>query len=66
MTIEDPPRGILPPLVLPMGPDGEIDSASLERHIGVLMEAGVHGLWVNGTTGEFYALDGELRARVVR
>lgn len=49
-----------------MGPDGEIDSASLERHLSHLLQAGIHGLWVNGTTGEFYALDVELRARVVR
>lgn len=59
-------HGVLPPVVLPMTPDGEVDSPSLQSHVGHLISAGVHGLWVNGATGEFYALDGELRAEVVR
>ncbi|WP_197522404.1 dihydrodipicolinate synthase family protein [Occultella aeris] len=59
-------HGVLPPVVLPMTPDGEIDSESLESHVGHLVAAGVHGLWANGTTGEFYSLDGEGRAEVVR
>ncbi len=59
-------RGVLPPAVLPMTPDGEVDTASLQSHIGRLVAAGVHGIWANGTTGEFYALDGELRTEVVR
>ncbi|WP_197429860.1 dihydrodipicolinate synthase family protein [Auraticoccus cholistanensis] len=60
------PLGVVPPVVLPMSRDGGIDSASLERHVNHLVDAGVSGLWVNGTTGEFYALDVELRARAVR
>ncbi|WP_165962952.1 dihydrodipicolinate synthase family protein [Occultella glacieicola] len=59
-------HGVLPPVVLPMTPDGEVDSASLESHVNHLVVAGVHGLWANGTTGEFYSLDGEGRAEVVR
>ncbi|WP_114561118.1 dihydrodipicolinate synthase family protein [Desertihabitans aurantiacus] len=61
-----PLAGVVPPVVLPLSDDGAVDSASLERHVNHLVEAGVAGLWVNGTTGEFYALDVELRARVVR
>lgn len=59
-------RGVLPPAVLPMTADGEVDTASLQSHISGLVAAGVHGIWANGTTGEFYALDGELRAEAVR
>ncbi len=62
----DQPHGVFPPIVLPLTPDGSLDSASLERLVGRLVDAGVSGLWVNGTTGEFYALDVEGRARVVR
>ncbi|WP_161606163.1 dihydrodipicolinate synthase family protein [Microlunatus speluncae] len=60
------PHGVFPPIVLPLTEDGSLDSASLERLVGRLVGAGVSGLWVNGTTGEFYALDVEGRARVVR
>lgn len=59
-------RGVVPPIVLPMTRDGELDSSSLDALVTQLVGAGVHGLWVNGTTGEFYALDAELRTRVVR
>lgn len=59
-------RGVIPPVLLPMGADGELDSGSLERLVGHLVAGGANGLWVNGTTGEFYALDHELRARAVR
>lgn len=61
-----PLHGIIPPVVLPMGADGSIDEESLRRHIGELLAAGVHGLWVNGSTGEFHALDVDQRARAVR
>ncbi|WP_168211614.1 dihydrodipicolinate synthase family protein [Ruania zhangjianzhongii] len=58
--------GVLPPVVLPMTPEGEVDSPSLQSHVSHLVSSGVHGLWANGTTGEFYALDGDGRAEVVR
>jgi 4-hydroxy-tetrahydrodipicolinate synthase len=38
----------------------------LERHVSHLIDAGVHGLWVNGSTGEFHALDAEQRTAAVR
>lgn len=63
---DDQPRGVFPPIVLPLTAEGEVDSVSLERLVGHLVDAGINGLWVNGTTGEFYALDVEGRARVVR
>jgi len=57
--------GVVPPLVLPLSPSAEIDFESLDRQIDFLLAAGVDGLWVNGTTGDFFALDEEERARVV-
>ncbi|NSC24890.1 dihydrodipicolinate synthase family protein [Streptomyces albus subsp. chlorinus] len=44
--------GVLPPLCAPLTEDGELDAASLERLCGFLLEAGVDGLFVNGSTGE--------------
>ncbi len=58
--------GIIPPLILPRTDGGEIDRASLARQVEFLLAAGVNGLWVNGTTGEFYALEPAERAAVVR
>lgn len=59
-------HGIIAPVVLPMGATGAVDQRSLECHIEHLLDAGVHGLWMNGTTGEFHALDSDERAVAVR
>jgi 4-hydroxy-tetrahydrodipicolinate synthase len=50
-------RGIIPPVVTPMTADEEIDLDGLRRHIDWQLSRGVHGIFVLGTTGEFYALD---------
>ena len=44
--------GIVPPVCTPMTAGGEVDTASLERHIGFLLEAGVKGLFLLGSSGE--------------
>jgi 4-hydroxy-tetrahydrodipicolinate synthase len=59
-------HGIITPAVLPMTPGGAVDERSLECHLRHLLDAGVHGLWLNGTTGEFHALDAAERAAAVR
>lgn len=59
-------HGIIAPVVLPMTKSGEVDAPSLECHLQHLLAAGIHGLWMNGTTGEFHALDAEERAAAVR
>ncbi|WP_022868508.1 dihydrodipicolinate synthase family protein [Schaalia vaccimaxillae] len=46
-----PIRGIVPPLAVPLK-DGRVDHASLERHINRMIDAGIHGLFVLGSTGE--------------
>ncbi len=51
------PTGIIPPCVTPMHADESIDLAGLRRHLDWLLESGVDGVFVLGTTGEFYALD---------
>jgi 4-hydroxy-tetrahydrodipicolinate synthase len=50
-------RGIIPPVVTPMTPDQEVDLPVLCKHIDLMIAKGVHGIFVLGTTGEFYALD---------
>lgn len=51
------PCGIIPPCITPMHPDESIDLSGLRRHIDWQLECGVDGIFVLGTTGEFYALD---------
>jgi 4-hydroxy-tetrahydrodipicolinate synthase len=46
------PAGVIPPLCTPLTPDREVDVASLERLCRFLLDAGVHGLFVTGSTGE--------------
>lgn len=58
------PAGIVPPVVTPLRPDGEVDVPSLERVVERLIGAGVHGLFALGSTGEVAYLD-EGRRRTV-
>ncbi|WP_320774765.1 dihydrodipicolinate synthase family protein [Streptomyces sp. CRN 30] len=58
-------HGIIAPTVLPMTATGSLAETSLECHLTALIDAGVHGLWINGTTGEFHTLDDTERALAV-
>jgi 4-hydroxy-tetrahydrodipicolinate synthase len=49
-------HGVVPPLCTPLTQEGEVDTASLERLTGFLLDAGVHGLFVGGSTGEIAQL----------
>jgi 4-hydroxy-tetrahydrodipicolinate synthase len=49
----------------PMLPDETPDLASLERLLGFLLDQGVHGFWVLGTTGEFPTMDEQERESVL-
>jgi len=51
--------------VTPFRPDGELDSDAVAPLFGRLLDAGVDGVFVNGTTGEFVALDDDERAFTV-
>jgi len=44
--------GIIPPLVTPLLPDFTLDSFSLEKILNHVIDAGVHGVFILGTTGE--------------
>lgn len=58
-------RGIIPPVVTPFTADEELDLPRLREHIDWQLGRGVHGIFVLGTTGEFYALDETEKQRVV-
>lgn len=50
------PHGIICPVVTPFHADESLDLPRLRSHIDRLLAAGVTGVFVLGTTGEFYAL----------
>lgn len=47
-------EGIYTPVITPFFEDGSIDFDSFSQHVTYLKEAGVHGLMIGGTTGEYY------------
>ncbi|NIK71163.1 MULTISPECIES: 4-hydroxy-tetrahydrodipicolinate synthase [unclassified Paenibacillus] len=52
MLTENELKGIYVPVVTPMGAGGEVDIRSFESYVKQLLEDGVNGIVVNGTTGE--------------
>lgn len=59
------PKGVLPALVTPFDSEGEIDEKALRKLINYVEEGSVHGIFVIGTTGEFYGLREEQRREII-
>ena len=58
-------QGIFTPNIVPLDARGEINEAELRRYTDWLIERGVHGLYPNGSTGEFTRFTPEERRRVI-
>jgi 4-hydroxy-tetrahydrodipicolinate synthase len=58
-------RGIFTPNLVPLDESGRIDEEELRRYIDWLIERGVHGLYPNGSTGEFTRFTPEERRRII-
>ncbi|MFI4850621.1 MAG: dihydrodipicolinate synthase family protein [Gimesia chilikensis] len=65
MQSETKLRGIFTPNLVPYDSRGEINEPELRRYIDWLIEKGVHGLYPNGSTGEFTRFTPEERKRIV-
>ena len=48
--------GIIPPMTTPFNGDGSIDTGAFRAEVRYLVETGVHGLAVGGSTGEGHTL----------
>ncbi|KPB53262.1 4-hydroxy-tetrahydrodipicolinate synthase [Pseudomonas amygdali pv. myricae] len=59
-------RGIIPALVTPFTADQQIDEQALRNLIENLLNAGVHGLFVLGTNGEFFTLSESEKLKIAR
>ncbi|MCX8157955.1 MAG: dihydrodipicolinate synthase family protein [Verrucomicrobiae bacterium] len=58
--------GIFTPHMVPLDDHGNIAEAELRRYVDWLIAHGVHGLYPNGSTGEFIRFTPEERRRIVR
>lgn len=59
------PSGIIPALVTPLNEQGNLIEESLRKVIDYTLEAGVHGVFVLGSTGEIYGLTDKQKQRVM-
>ena len=57
--------GIFTPNIVPLDDRRQIDEPELRRYVDWLIERGVHGLYPNGSTGEFVRFTSEERRRIV-
>lgn len=62
MPFPAPLRGVVPPVLTPLTPAGEVDTASLRRLLEHLLASGAHGLFLLGSSGEAaYLTDAQRR-----
>ncbi len=59
-------KGVVPPVCTPFTPDYQVDESSLRRLINHLIDGGVHGLFILGSTSEVAYLTDKNRAEVIR
>ena len=54
-------KGIIPPVITPFKPDYSVDETGYADVIEYMIDGGVHGIIIGGTTGEFYAMSASER-----
>src|SRR5688572_29729596 len=59
-------RGVFTPNLVPLDRRGDINEDELRRYVDWLIAGGVHGLYPNGSTGEFTRFTVEERQRIIR
>jgi dihydrodipicolinate synthase/N-acetylneuraminate lyase len=59
-------QGIFTPNVVPLDARGRINEGEFRRYLDWLIASGVHGLYPNGSTGEFTRFTAEERREIIR
>jgi len=59
-------HGIFTPHVVPLDARGDINETALRYYVDWLIDKGVHGLYPNGSTGEFTRFSAEERRQIIR
>ena len=65
MSATAPLKGIFTPNIVPLDAQGEINEPELRRYVDWLIARGVHGLYPNGSTGEFTRFNADERRRII-
>ncbi|MBP2638385.1 MAG: Dihydrodipicolinate synthase [Firmicutes bacterium] len=58
------PKGIIPAMITPLTPEGKFNEKATRKLVNYLIAGGVHGLFIVGTTGEFYGMTPEEKKEV--
>lgn len=58
-------KGIYPAVVTPLTDEQTVDEAAFRQLIEYLIKGGIHGLFIVGTTGEFYGLSVQEKSKMV-
>src|SRR5690606_32305247 len=59
-------QGIFPPMITPLNSDFSLDVASTEKIIEHLIDGGVHGIFIIGTTGESASISPDVKNELIR
>jgi 4-hydroxy-tetrahydrodipicolinate synthase len=59
-------KGLVPALTTPFAADGRLDLVGFRKLVNAVVADGVHGVLVNGCTGESWAVDDQERAALFR
>lgn len=58
------PKGIIPALITPLTKDEKFNEIALRKLLNYTIDNGVHGVFIVGTTGEFYGLTPEEKREI--
>ncbi|MDO5728297.1 MAG: dihydrodipicolinate synthase family protein [Actinomycetaceae bacterium] len=58
-------QGVIPPVVTPLTESGDFDIASFERSLNHMIDAGVHALFILGSSGEVVFSTDERRREII-
>lgn len=58
------PKGIIPAMITPLNEEGKFNEKATRKLVNYLIAGGVHGIFVVGTTGEFYGMTPEEKKEV--
>lgn len=58
------PHGIIPAVITPIDAAGKFNEKAMRKLLNYLIDGGIHGLFVVGTTGEFYGLSPEEKREI--
>ena len=59
-------EGVVPAIITPMTPSGEVDEDAFRQVMEYNIQAGVHGFWAAGGTGESVLLSDDENLRIAK